>query len=181
MTTNVTERNKTLQEIADGMFNTLQQMVNRCQDMLFSPLECQRDELVAMDMHNEERNDHTMITGNTGKWNVSRVLVIEYDGDGRYHEHLFSRTVPDNAPDNASPVYIDPVGRKFNESLLKCRSKVCPIPDNATLCRWVLGDGTVVTTTHEFPQSDFVHLRTFDERYMFVPMSNIAYVLEDAK
>ena len=109
------------------------------------------------------------------KRTASRLLVIEYDGDGRYHEHLFSRTVPDNA----SPVYIDPVGRKFNESLLTCRSKVCPIPDDAKLCRWVLRDGTVITTTHEFPQSDYVHLRTFDERYMFVPMSNIAYVMED--
>lgn len=74
MATNVTERNKTLQEIIgwlsskineeyearqwaenfayhDGMFNAFQQTVNRCQDMLLNLFECQRDELVTMDMH----------------------------------------------------------------------------------------------------------------------------------
>lgn len=112
-------------------------------------------------------------------WTASRVLVVEYDGDGRYHERLFSRTVPDNAPDNASLVYIDPVGRKFNENLLTRRSKVCPIPDDATLYRWVLKDGTVVTTTNGFPQSDYAILCTFDEHYMFVPMSNVVYVMDD--
>lgn len=117
-----------------------------------------------------------MIAENTETWTTSRVLVIEYDRDGRYHERLFSRTVSDDA----SPEYIDPVGGRFNVTLLTRRSKACPIPDDATLCRWVLRDGTVVTTTHKFPQSDFVHLRTFDERYMFVPMSNIAYVVQDA-
>lgn len=116
-----------------------------------------------------------MITENTETWTTSRVLVIEYDGDGRYHERLFRRTVLDNA----SPVYIDPVGRKFNENLLTRRSKVCPIPDDATLYRWVLGDGTVVTTTNNFPQSDYGILRTFDEHYMFVPLSDIAYVMQD--
>lgn len=88
-----------------------------------------------------------MITENTKKWTVNRVLVIEYDGDGRYHEILFSRTVLYNA----FPAYIDPAGRKFNENLLTCRSKAYPIPDDAKLYRWVLRDGTVVTTTHEFP------------------------------
>lgn len=74
MTTNVTERNKTLQEILgwlsskineeyevrqwaenfayhDGMFNAFQQTVNRCQDMLLNPFECQRDELTTMDAY----------------------------------------------------------------------------------------------------------------------------------
>jgi|GEM_PF-2502474 len=80
-----------------------------------------------------------MITENTKKWTVNRVLVIEYDGDGRYHEILFSRTVLYNA----FPAYIDPAGRKFNENLLTCRSKAYPIPDDAKLYRWVLRDGTV--------------------------------------
>lgn len=64
-------------------------------------------------------------------------------------------------------------------NLLTCRSKAYPIPDDAKLYRWVLRDGTVVTTTHEFPQSDCAHLYTFDGRYMYVPESNIAYVMED--
>lgn len=116
-----------------------------------------------------------MITENAETQTTGRMLVIEYDGDGRYHERLFSRTVSDDA----SPVYIDPAGRKFNETLLTCRSKACPIPDDAKLYRWVLRDGTVVTTTHAFPQSNSSRLYTFDKRYMFVPMSNIAYVMED--
>lgn len=109
------------------------------------------------------------------------MLVIEYDGDGRYHERLFSRTVPDNALDNASPVYIDPAGRKFNETLLTCRSQACPIPDDAKLYRWVLRDGTVVTTTQGFPQSDCAILHTFDERCIFVPLSNVAYCIEGSE
>lgn len=112
---------------------------------------------------------------NTEKWTASRVLVIKYDRDGRYHERLFRRMVLNNA----FPVYIDPAGDRFEKTLLTTYPKACPISDDATLYRWVLKDGTVVTTTHKFPQSDFVHLRTFDERYMFVPLSNIAYVMED--
>lgn len=112
---------------------------------------------------------------NTEKWTASRVLVIKYDRDGRYHERLFRRTVLNNA----FPVYINPAGDRFEKTLLTTYPKAYPIPDDATLYRWVLKDGTVVTTTHKFPQSDFVHLRTFDERYMFVPLSNIAYVMED--
>lgn len=112
---------------------------------------------------------------NTEKWTASRVLVIKYDRDGSYHERLFRRTVLNNA----FPAYIDPAGDRFEKTLLTTYPKAYPIPDDATLYRWVLKDGTVVTTTHKFPQSDFVHLRTFDERYMFVPLSNIAYVMED--
>lgn len=117
-----------------------------------------------------------MIAENTETWTTSRVLIIEYDRDGRYHERLFSRTVSDDA----SLEYIDPVGGRFNVTLLTRRSKACPIPDDATLYRWVLRDGTVVTTTHDFPQSDCTILRTFDKRYMCIPMSNIAYVVQDA-
>lgn len=116
-----------------------------------------------------------MVTENIETWTTSRVLIVEYDRDGRYYERLFSRTVSDDA----SPEYIDPVGGRFNATLLTCRSKACSIPDDAKLYRWVLRDGTVVTTTHDFPQSDCTILRTFDEHYMFVPESNIAYVMQD--
>lgn len=117
-----------------------------------------------------------MIAEDTETWTTGRVLIIEYDRDGRYHERLFSRTVSDDA----SPEYIDLVGGRFNVTLLTRRSKTFPIPDDATLYRWVLKDGTVVTTTHDFPQSDCTILRTFDEHYMCIPMSNIAYVVQDA-
>lgn len=43
---------------------------------------------------------------NTEKWTASRVLVIKYDRDGRYHERLFRRMFLNNA----FSVYIDPAG-----------------------------------------------------------------------
>lgn len=49
----------------------------------------------------------------------------------------------------------------------------------AKLHRWVLKDGIVVTTTNGFPQSDYAILRTFDGHYMFVPLSNVSYVMDD--
>ena len=116
-----------------------------------------------------------MITENTETWTTSRVLVIEYDGDGRYHERLFRRTVLDNA----SPVYIDPVGRKFNENLLTRRSKVCPIPDDATLYRWEWG------TAPWSPQLIIFHspITAYFVRSMNTtcssPLSDIAYVMQD--
>lgn len=75
---------------------------------------------------------------NTEKWTASRVLVIKYDRDGRYHERLFRRTVLNNA----FPVYIDPAGDRFEKTLLTTYPKAYPIPDDAKLCRWVLKDGT---------------------------------------
>lgn len=54
---------------------------------------------------------------NTEKWTASRVLVIKYDRDGRYHERLFRRTVLNNA----FPVYIDPAGDRFEKTLLTAR------------------------------------------------------------
>lgn len=112
---------------------------------------------------------------NTEKWTASRVLVIKYDRDGRYHERLFRRTVLNNA----FPVYIDPAGDRFEKTLLTTYPNAYPILDDAKLYRWVLKDGTVVTTTHDFPQSDCTILRTFDERYMFIPLSNVAYITEE--
>lgn len=112
---------------------------------------------------------------NTEKWTASRVLVIKYDRDGRYHERLFRRTVLNNA----FSVYINPAGDRFEKTLLTTYPKAYPIPDDAKLYRWVLRDGTVVTATNEFPQSDCKILRTFDEHYMYVPESNIAYVMQD--
>lgn len=112
---------------------------------------------------------------NTEKWTASRVLVIKYDRDGKYHERLFRRTVLNNA----FPVYIDPAGDRFEKTLLTTYPKAYPIPDDAKLYRWVLKDGTVVTTANGFPQSDCKILSTFDGYYMFVPESNIAYVMQD--
>ena len=109
------------------------------------------------------------------KWTASRVLVIKYDRDGRYHERLFRWTVLNKA----FSVYIDPAGDRFEKTLLTTYPKAYPVPDDAKLYRWVLRDGTVVTTTQGFPQSDCVILRTFDEHYMFVPLSNVAYVMDD--
>lgn len=112
---------------------------------------------------------------NTEKWTASRVLVIKYDRDGRYHECLFRRTVLNNA----FPVYINPAGDRFERTILTTYPKAYPIPDDATLYRWVLRDGTVVTTTKAFPQSDYAILHTFDKRYMFIPLSNVAYITEE--
>ena len=117
-----------------------------------------------------------MVTENTEKWTASRMLVINYDRDGRYHERLFRRKVLNNA----FSVYINPAGDRFEKTLLTTYPKAYPIPDDAKLYRWVLRDGTVVTTTHDFPQSDCTILHTFDGHYMCIPMSNIAYVVQDA-
>lgn len=76
-------------------------------------------------------------------------------------------------------MYIDPAGDRFEKTLLTTYPKAYPIPDDAKLYRWVLKDGTVVTTTNGFPQSDYKILSTFDGHYMFVPESNIAYVMDD--
>lgn len=111
----------------------------------------------------------------TETWTTSRVLVIKYDRDGRYYERLFRRKVLNNI----FSVYINPAGDRFEKTLLTTYPKACPIPDDAKLYRWVLKDGTVVTTTNGFPQSDYAILRTFDEHYMFVPMSNVVYVMDD--
>ena len=131
--------------------------------------------LLRMCKTTNERNAHPMVAENTEKWTASRVLVIKYDRDGRYHERLFRRTVLNNA----FPVYISPDGDRFEKNLLTTYPKAYPIPDDAKLYRWVLKDGTVVTTTNGFPQSDCKILSTFDEHYMFVPESNIAYVMQD--
>lgn len=64
---------------------------------------------------------------NTEKWTASRVLVIKYDRDGRYHERLFRRTVLNNA----FSVYINPAGDRFEKTLLTTYPKAYPIPDDA--------------------------------------------------
>ena len=101
---------------------------------------------------------------NTEKWTASRVLVIKYDRDGRYHERLFRRTVLNNA----FPVYINPAGDRFEKTLLTTYPKAYPIPDDAKLYRWVLKDGTVVTTTNGFPQSDCKIVRSMDTTCSFL-------------
>lgn len=112
---------------------------------------------------------------NTEKWTASRVLVIKYDRDGRYHERLFRRMFLNNA----FSVYIDPAGDRFEKNLLTTYPKACPIPDDATLYRWVLKDGTVVNHHQWFSAVRLRHPSHVDEHYMFVPMSNVAYVMDD--
>ena len=56
--------------------------------------------------------------------------------------------------------------------------KAYAIPDDTPLYRWVLKDGTVVTTTTDFPQGDAAVLRTLDSRSMFVPLANVDYITE---
>ena len=46
------------------------------------------------------------------------------------------------------------------------------------LYRWVLKDGTVITTATGFPQGDAAVLRTLDGRNMFVPLANVDYITE---
>lgn len=56
--------------------------------------------------------------------------------------------------------------------------KAYAIPDDMPLYRWVLKDGTVVTTATSFPQGDAAVLRTLDGRSMFVPLANVDYITE---
>ena len=56
--------------------------------------------------------------------------------------------------------------------------KTYAIPDDMPLYRWVLKDGTVVTTATGFPQGDAAVLRTLDGRSMFVPLANVDYITE---
>lgn len=112
------------------------------------------------------------------KWTASRVLVIKYDRDGRYHERLFRRTVLNDA----FPVYIDPAGDRFEKTLLTTYPNAYPVPDDAKLYRWVLRDGTVVTTDfniNDLPDGVSVAVvGTFDGCAMSIPTSNVAYVMD---
>lgn len=70
---------------------------------------------------------------NTEKWTASRVLVIKYDRDGRYHERLFRRTVLNNA----FPVYIDPAGDRFEKTLLTLNPGLLVLPKDTTFTEQV--------------------------------------------
>lgn len=119
-------------------------------------------------------------TKNTEQWATRRVLLIDYNNYGRYTESLFTRTVPDNDADDSSPVYISTAGMKFNETLLN-GSNACPVPDGDTLYRYVLKDGTIITSSSGSPCGCGIGrtISTYDGRSMFVPIANIAYVVEN--
>lgn len=95
----MSEKNRTLQEILDwlsskineeytvrqwaenfayhdGMFNAFRQTVGHCHAMLRNEFECQRDELVTMDMHTCDL---------CGKWVSSPVysVLLTYNGQSR--------------------------------------------------------------------------------------------------
>lgn len=123
---------------------------------------------------------------------TKRVIAIQYDRNGRYLERLFVRV-----EDNRGAAYENGCRYEAGLSYLLnnhisydkySRSrlfdpdsnvpKAYAIPDGMRLFRWVLKDGTVVTCDTNFPQVDSVVLRTLDGLNMFVPVSNVAYVVE---
>ena len=108
---------------------------------------------------------------------VRRAIAISYGTDGRYKERMFRYRNGTN--------YLDALLGGFNREAMKnagfdpdAEPKAYAIPEDVPLFRWVLTDGTVVTSTTGFPQNDYVVLRTLDGRDMFVPVSNVDYVIE---
>lgn len=65
----------------------------------------------------------------TGRAELPRLLIIDYSDNGRYHEHLFNRTIRDG-----SMVYIDTAGKEFDDSTLGRCSHVCGVPTTITSC-----------------------------------------------
>ena len=119
-----------------------------------------------------ERNDRAMTTEGFERW--TRLLVIDYSDNGRYHEHLFNRTIRDG-----SMVYIDTAGKEFDDSLLGRCSHVCGVPNYDKLYRYVLKDGTIVTTGDAYHADvKTLRLRTYDDGRLLVPVSNLSYVIE---
>ena len=124
---------------------------------------------------------------------TKRAIAIQYDRAGRYHERYFVRTKDINGVRYMNGYYnacaTDFVERTtggfeagmrnagFDPDALET-PKVYAIPDNVPLFRWKLTDGTVVTSATGFPQGDCTVLLTLDGRNMFVPVSNVDYVIE---
>lgn len=123
---------------------------------------------------------------------TKRAIAIQYDRAGRYHERFFVRTKDINGVRYMNGYYTACAtdfmerGGGFEAGMYAAgfdpdaleTPKVYAIPDDIPLHRWVLKDGTVVTTANDSPQGDSVDLRTLDGRGMFVPTSNVAYVIE---
>lgn len=122
---------------------------------------------------------------------TGRAIAIQYDRTGRYHERTFNRTKTANGESWENGFYSTSLpdllerDASFNAAMRKAGfdpdadiPKAYAIPDGMRLFRWALKDGTVVTTGTDFPRGPFVQIRTLDGRNMFIPTSNIAYIIE---
>lgn len=131
---------------------------------------------------------------------VKRAIAISYGTDGRYEELVYDREPCRRRAQYCTDYersifdrdfryrngtnYLDALLGRFNWEAVRnagfdpdAEPKVYAIPDDMPLYRWVLKDGTVVTTTG-FPQGDAAVLRTLDGRNMFVPLANVDYITE---
>lgn len=132
---------------------------------------------------------------------VKRAIAISYGTDGRYEELVYDRKPCRRRAQYCTDYerfifdrdfryrnrenYLDALLSRFNWEAIKnagfnpdAELKAYAIPDDMPLYRWVLKDGTVVTTATGFPQGDAAVLRTFDGRNMFVPLTNVDYITE---
>lgn len=115
---------------------------------------------------------------------VKRTIAISCGTDGRYKERVFDRVLREHGSRYHNGTnYLDALLGGFNWEAAKnagfdpdAELKVYAIPDNVPLFRWVLRDGTVVTTPTCFSKGDFSVLNTFDGQTMLVPTSNVAYI-----
>lgn len=132
---------------------------------------------------------------------VKRAIAISYGTDRRYEELVYDREPCRRRAQYCTDYerfifdrdfryrngtnYLDALLGRFNWEGVRnagfdpdAEPKVYAIPDDMPLYRWVLKDGTVVTTTTGFPQGDAAVLRTLDGRNMFVPLANVDYITE---
>lgn len=112
---------------------------------------------------------------------VRRAIAISCETNGRYEELVYDRDFRYRNGTN----YLDALLGGFNWEAVRnagfdpdAEPKAYAIPDDMPLYRWVLKDGTVVTTATGFPQGDAAVLRTLDGRSMFVPLANVDYITE---
>lgn len=118
---------------------------------------------------------------------VRRVIAISYGTDGRYEELVCDREPCEKSLGRYrnGTNYLDALLGGFNWEAVRnagfdpdAEPKTYAIPDDMPLYRWVLKNGTVVTTATGFPQGDAAVLRTLDGRSMFVPLANVDYITE---
>lgn len=132
---------------------------------------------------------------------VRRAIAISYGTNGRYEELVYDREPCRRRTQYCTDYerfifdrdfryrngtnYLDALLGGFNWEAVRnagfdpdAEPKTYAIPDDMPLYRWVLKDGTVVTTATGFPQGDAAVLRTLDGRSMFVPLANVDYITE---
>lgn len=111
-----------------------------------------------------------MVCKNTpDNWATRRVLAISYSPDGRYKETLFEREEDGN--------YYAGCGR-FYASDIEDRTKFYPISDDEKLSRWVLKDGTVITSSEnsDILNPEAMRVMTFDGTRIVIPAEQLNYV-----